>query len=115
MKPKSKKITVRLSKKMKQELHKAVKTSCYGIRGKSKWLESSIKTFIKSPYFISMVENGISELQADLTEVEAFYLMMETQNEIRMAIKAIRESNPFFEGVQSAILRSAVIYCLMMR
>ena len=110
MKPKSKKVTVRLSKKMKSELNKAVIESDYGLHGKSKWLANAVKIFINSPYFMSLVENGVSDLQADLTQVEAFYIMNETQYDIKMAIKAIRELNPFFEGVQSVIIRSAVIY-----
>jgi hypothetical protein len=113
MPSKSKKVTIRFSKKMKIEMQKAVIDSDYGLHGKSKWLAAAIKKLTLNPYLISLVGNGTSESQAELTEVEAFYLSNETLEDIKFVIIKVREQDPFFEGIQSALIRASIVYALM--
>ena len=114
-KSKNKKITIRFSKKMKTAMQTALIKSGYGLRGKSRWLRESIVTFLQQPNFIDYVENGIDKNQAELTEVEAFYLDSEVILLIRNASIKIREMHPLFEGVQSSLVRAGVVYRLMLK
>lgn len=111
---KTKKITVRFSKRLKSEMLNALVNSGYGLRGKSKWLVEAIQLFLKQSNFVELSEQGIDINQAELTEVEAFYLGPDTIDNVKKASIDIRKQHPLFEGVQSALIRSAVIYRLML-
>jgi hypothetical protein len=111
---KTKKVTVRFSKRLKSEMLNALVKSGYGLRGKSKWLVEAIELFLKQSNFVELAEQGIDINQAELTEVEAFYLDRATIEKIKKASIDIRKQYPLFEGVQSALIRSSVIYRLML-
>ena len=112
---KSKKITVRFSKRLKAEMQVALIKSGYGLRGKSRWLKEAILTFLRLKDFIDYVEQGIDINQAELSEVEAFYLDMETIQLLKDAYLEIRVKYPLFEGIQSALIRASTIYQLMLK
>ncbi len=111
---KTKKVTVRFPKRLKSEMQNALVKSGYGLRGKSKWLAEAIQLFFKQSNFVELAEQGIDINQAELTEVEAFYLDPATSEIVKTASIDIRKKHPLFEGVQSALIRSAVIYRLML-
>lgn len=114
-KRKTKKITVRFPKRMKSEMQSALIKSGYGLRGKSRWLKESIAIFLKLKDFVDYVDQGININQAELSEVEAFYLDIETIQLLKDAYLQIRVNNPLFEGIQSALIRAAVVYHLMLK
>lgn len=115
IKKKSKKITVRFPKRLKSEMQAALVKSGYGLRGKSKWLKESIVIFVSQPNFVDYVEHGIDINQAELSEVEAFYLDYKTIQILKDAFTEVRVKFPLFEGVQSALIRAAIIYSLMLK
>ena len=110
-----KKITVRFPKRLKAEMQAALIKSGHGLHGKSRWLKEAIITLLSKPSFVDYVEQGININQAELTDIEAFYLDKETQGLLQEAFVAVRTKHPLFEGVQSAIVRAAVVYKLMLR
>ncbi len=110
----TKKLTVRFSKRLKAEMLGALFKSKYNLRGKSKWLGEAIEIFLLQPNFVELSEQGISMNQAELTEVEAFYISTDLIKKMKNASIEIRVQYPLFEGVQSALIRSAVIYRLML-
>lgn len=112
---KSKKITVRFPKRLKAEMQSALIRSGYGLHGKSRWLKEAVGTLLKLNDFVDYVDQGIDINQAELTHVEAFYLDVETMQLIKDAYVQIRVKNPLFEGIQSALIRAAVIYQLMLK
>lgn len=114
-KKKTKKITVRFSKRMKAEMQAALINSGYGLHGKSRWLREAIIALLGQPNFIDYVEHGIDINQAELSEVEAFYLDSATIHLMKNAFIQIRGKFPLFEGVQSALVRAGVVYQLMLK
>lgn len=114
-KRKTKKVTVRFPKRLKAEMQAALIKSGYGLHGKSRWLKEAIATFLLQPNFIEYVEHGIGINQAELSDVEAFYLDFDTIQKVRDAFVKVRVKYPLFEGVQSALIRAAVIYSLMLK
>jgi glutamate racemase len=111
--PKAKKITVRFSKSLKAEMQHAIIKLGYGLHGKSRWLTDAVVNFLKQPNYIELVEHGINMNQADLCDVEAFYLHERIVNEVKQALIQVRTHFPMLEGVQSAFIRSCVIYQLV--
>jgi len=114
-KRKTKKITVRFSKRLKTEMQAALIKSGYGLHGKSRWLKETIINFLRLPDYVDYVEQGIDINQADLSEVEAFYLDLDTIKMLKSAFVKIRVKYPLFEGVQSALIRAAIVYSLMLK
>ncbi|MBA3662295.1 MAG: hypothetical protein H0W64_11225 [Gammaproteobacteria bacterium] len=114
-KKKNKKVTVRFPKRLKIEMQASLIKSGYGLRGKSRWLKDAISTFLLQPDFVDYVEQGIDINLAELSEIEAFYLDQETIQNVKNAFFSIRVKYPLFEGVQSAIIRAAVIYHIMLK
>jgi hypothetical protein len=112
---KKKKITVRFGKRLKTEMQHAITHSDYGLRGKSRWLSESIDMFVSQKHYIDLIENGSEINQAELTEVEAFYLSHDTAQKIRSATTLLRTQFPLFEGVQSAFIRACVTFRLMLK
>jgi hypothetical protein len=112
---KTKKITVRFSKRLKAEMQHALIKSGYGLHGKSRWLREAVTTFLKQANFVDYVEHGIDINQAELSEVEAFYLDSDTQQKLKQAFVEVRVKYPLFEGVQSALIRAAVIHSLILK
>jgi hypothetical protein len=113
-KKKPKKITVRFPARLKAEMQQAIITSNYGLHGKSRWLIEAISLFLKQNHYVDIVEHGININQAELCEVEAFYLDEETLVNVKKALTNVRVRYPLFEGVQSAFIRACVIYRLML-
>ena len=109
---KTKKITVRFSKRLKSEMQAALVKSGYGLHGKSKWLKEAVTTYLNQADFFDYIEQGIDANQAELSEVEAFYLDQATIQVVKDAFIKVRVKHPLFEGVQSTIIRAAVIYAL---
>jgi hypothetical protein len=114
-KKKTKKITVRFSRQLKVEMQQSIINLDYGLHGKSKWLGEAINLFLEQPNFIELVEHGIDINQADLSEVEAFYLDEEAINAVKKALTCVRIQYPLFEGVQSAFIRACVTFRLMLK
>ncbi|EKD70664.1 MAG: hypothetical protein ACD_46C00455G0002 [uncultured bacterium] len=112
---KIKKITVRFSKRLQQEMQTNLVQLGYGLRGKSRWLKDTINRFLNKNNYIDYVEQGVALNQAELTEIEAFYLDETIIYKIQAAFIQIRKQHPLFEGVQSALIRSAIIYQLMLK
>lgn len=110
----SKRITIRVSGKLKREMQSAVIKAGYGLHGKSKWLKDSIAKFLNEKNYVDYVENGININQAELNEIEVFYLNQETLSLLNAALVEVRVRYPLFEGVKSAFIRSAIVYQLML-
>lgn len=114
MSNKTKKITVRFSKRLKTEMQTALVKLGYGLHGKSRWLNETVILFLKQPNFVELVEHGIDINQAPLSDVEAFYMGTDILKTMKAALVTVRIQHPLFEGVQSALIRAAVIYRLML-
>lgn len=114
-KKKTKKITIRFSKQLRAEMQQSIIHSNYGLHGKSRWLAEAIDLFLKQSNYVELVEHGIDINQADLSEVEAFYLNELTIDAVKKALINVRVTYPLFEGVQSALIRACVIFRLMLK
>jgi len=112
---KTKKITVRFPKRLKNEMQTALIDAGYGLHGKSKWLKDALVIFLEQSNFLEYVENGTVINQANLSEVEAFYFDYPIVEMLKTAFIEVRIAFPLFEGVQSAIIRAAVVYKLMLK
>lgn len=111
---KSKKVTVRFPKRLKSEMQKAIINSGLGLHGKSQWVQEAIALFLQQSNYVELVEHGIESYQAELANVEAFYLKNKIITDLKEALVKVREKHPMIEGVQSAFIRAAIVFRLML-
>jgi|GEM_PF-2176152 len=111
----TRKITVRFSSPLRNEMQQAIVLSGYGLHGKSRWLKDAIGAFLNLPNYAEYIEQGIQINQAELNQVEAFYIENETSQALKKALMEIRMKYPLYEGVQSALIRAAVVYKIMLK
>ena len=107
--PQKKKITVRISPRMREEMLKNIFEKGYGVRGKSHWIDDSLHHFNKLDSKLNLVEEGAVINQAELTDLEAFYLSEEAFNVLEQLMIETRRAFPLLKGVQSVVIRACII------
>lgn len=104
-------VTFRIQEDYRKALRVAYEKT-YGKRGKSKWVCEAIEALLKKEDFIELVRLDMSP--SSLCQYpEQFTATQEIRNLLDRKIIACRRECPQLEGVQSAIIRTAVIQRLL--
>lgn len=105
------KLTFLLPDKLQQEFRNQVTREGYGFRGKSRWVEEAVNRLLDMSNY-SMLVNISSNLQ-HLANSETITVDSATKRRIEEAALTIRHEYPLLEGVQSAIIRTAMLQRLI--
>lgn len=105
------KITFVVPNSLAQELKEQVIKKGYGMRGKSKWISESIQQLLATSNYPELVNLG-AELTG-LKKTETIVISKDLKYLIDQAIVATRRLYPTLEGVQSGIVRTAIIQKLL--
>lgn len=101
--------------RIQEDYRKAMKDvveKTYGKRGKSKWICEAITVLLKKDDFLELVQLDITP--TNLCDYpEQFTVPQEMRNLLDKKIIESRRQCPQLEGVQSAIIRTAVIQRLL--
>ena len=86
----------------------------YSIRKKSKWVSEALESLIQSKSFCEYVaeEKPFGKL---LDSPEKVYLTINEREKLDEAIGVCRKYNPLKEGMQSAIIRTAIVQRILAR
>lgn len=101
------KITFVVPDCLQQELRQRVTLDGYGLRGKSKWVSEAVESLLKLDNFVTLVQYS-EELQG-FNKVETVVIPMDLKHQLDKAIIETRREHPTLEGVQSCILRTAIM------
>ena len=101
------KLTFVVPASLQMELRECVARDGYGFRGKSKWVSEAIDSLLILNNYIELVH--YSEDMQDFTCSETVLVDAALKSRLDAAILAIRQAYPTLEGVQSAILRTAIM------
>ncbi len=105
------KITFVVPAALQAELRERVAREGYGLRGKSIWVSEAIQTLLGLPDFVSLVQ--YSEEMHGFEKVETVVIESELKKLLDDAIVEIRKQHPTLEGVQSSIVRTAIMQRLL--
>ena len=105
------KITFVVHESLQKELRERIINEDYGLRGKSKWVVEAIKMLLSMKNFPELVKFG-NELSG-FEKVETIVVDTGLKNQLNNAIIEIRKEFPALEGVQSRIVRTAILQRLI--
>lgn len=96
---------------LQQELRENMVREGYGLRGKSRWVSEAIVDLLAMPQFIDYVSYN-DELKG-FEKVETVVIDKSIKKSLDLAVVDIRKCHPTIEGVQSRIIRTAIIQRLL--
>lgn len=105
------KITFVVPENLQKELRQHVINDNYGLRGKSIWVAEAIIELLTMKNYIELVRYG-DEMKG-FEKVETVVLEWEMKKKLDDAIVAVRKEHPTLEGVQSRIVRTAIVQRLL--
>ena len=105
------KIAFALPAALQKDFKEQVVKDNYGLRGKSGWVSEAIVTLLKMknlPEFVKLND----EMQG-FTKIESIVVTRAIKKQLDEAIIDIRKQYPAIEGVQSRIVRTAIVQRLL--
>jgi len=105
------KITFVVPAALQVELRERIPRDGYGLRGKSKWVSEAIEALLLLKNFTQLVQ--YSEEMHGFEKVETVVISAELKKSVDQAILDVRKDYPASEGVQSAIVRTAIMQRLL--
>ena len=104
------KISVLIHKRVDDELMQLMISTGYGIKKKSTWICEAIESLLNIEGFPSIIQY---EGLAGLTKMIVFSAPFELKQRLEEAIIKVRSKHPSLEGVQSKIIRAAIMQRIM--
>lgn len=105
------KVTFVVPAGLQAELRERVARDGYGLRGKSLWVSEAIQSLIALPNFVSLVQ--YSEEMHGFEKVETVVVTVDIKKQLDEAVLTLRRQHPASEGVQSSIIRTAILQRLL--
>lgn len=105
------KLTFVLPEALQKELKERIIKDNYGLRGKSRWVAEAIKCLLDMENYPELV--NLNDELKKLTKIESIIVTDSIKNKINLTTVVIRKKFPILEGVQSRIIRTAIIQRLL--
>ncbi len=94
-----------------QELREQMTKDQYGLRGKSKWITEAIDLLLELDTYPDLV--SFSDNMHGFTKVETISVDLAIKQKVEAGVVQIRRQFPLLEGVQSCLIRTAIIQRLL--
>ena len=105
------KITFVMPEALHKEFREQIIKDGYDMRGKSRWIQESILFLLELRNFPELV--NLSYEMKDYEKVEYLVIPKAFKKNLDQAGIAVRQSYPTIEGVQSGIVRTAILQRLL--
>ena len=105
----SHKITFVIPERLKNDLRHYIISNGYGLRGKSKWVYEAIERLIELSDFAELVSINNEMNPSVKGKSETIVVDDLIKKKIDLAVISVRKQYPALEGVQSRIVRTAII------
>lgn len=109
--PNKVKITFVLPMNLQQEFKETVMKDGYDAKSKSRWVAEAIENLLINNNFSDFIK--INDEMKGFEKLESVVISRELKNQLNEAIISIRKRYPTMEGVQSRILRTAIMQRLL--
>lgn len=107
------KITFVLPMVLQDELKQRVIQDGYDMKGKSKWVAEAIETLLQTTGFQDFVK--INDEMRGFEKLESVVIARELKKQLDEGVIQVRKSYPEINGVQSRIMRTAIVQRLLRR
>jgi hypothetical protein len=108
---KKNKIAFVLPEDLYNEMRQKIIADGYGLRGKSLWVEEAIEQLLKAHNYIELVD--INDEMRGFSKAETIIVPVDMKFKLENALIKVRQAYPAMNGVQSRIVRTAIIQRLL--
>lgn len=105
------KLTFVVPEVLYQELREQMTKDQYGLRGKSKWVAEAVEQLVELESYPELV--NLSENMQSYSKVETISVDASVKQLLEEAVVRIRRDYPLLEGVQSCVIRTAIMQRLL--
>lgn len=106
------KVTFVLPTNLQKEFKEKLIKDGYDLKGKSRWVSESIENLLTMNNFAELVK--INDEMKGFEKLESIVIVKELKRKLDNAIVNVRRQYPAIEGVQSRILRTAIVQRLLL-
>jgi hypothetical protein len=96
---------------LKQELNERIVLDGYNLKSKSKWVAEAIEQLFNLRNFIELVK--VNDTMTGFQKFESILIDSKLKIKLEESILDIRKKYPEIEGVQSRIMRTAILQRLL--
>lgn len=105
------KITFVLPQRLQQEFKERILKDGYDMKGKSRWVAEAIEKLLTMQDFCELVR--ISDMMKGFEKLESVLVPKALKTRLDGSIVDVRKQFPSIEGVQSRIVRAAIVQRLL--
>lgn len=105
------KITFVLPLRLQKELKTQVIKDDYSLKGKSRWVAEAIEELLVSYHFPDLVK--LNDEMKGFEKLESVLVSRDLKKQLDAAVVDVRKVYPAIEGVQSRIVRTAIVQRLL--
>ena len=101
------KVTFVLPKTLQQELKEKVIKDDYDMKGKSRWIAEAVEHLLTNQSWTDLVK--LNDEMRGFEKLESVTISQDLKRQIDNAVMSVRKVYPMMEGVQSRIMRTAIV------
>lgn len=105
------KISFVLPMTLQDELKERVVKDRYNLKGKSRWVQEAVEKLLAVANFPDLVK--INDEMKGFEKLESVVISRDLKKQLMEAVIAVRKKYPELDGVQSRIVRSAIVQRLL--
>lgn len=105
------KIAFVLPEALQRDLKEKMTKDGYDLKGKSRWVSEAIESLFGFSNYIDLVK--LNDEMSGFEKTESVLVERSLKQQINDAVIGIRQKYPTIEGVQSRILRTAIVQRLL--
>lgn len=105
------KIAFVLPTNLQNELKERIIKDSYNLRGKSRWVCEAISNLLTTEHFPDLVK--LNDEMKGFEKLESIIVSRPLKKQLDEAIVEVRKKYPTIEGVQSRIVRTAIVQRLL--
>lgn len=105
------KISFVVPEKLQKDLKERIVHDGYSLKGKSQWVAEAIERLLKINNFIDLVK--VNDVMQGFEKFESVLIDRKLKIQLEESVISIRKKYPEIDGVQSRILRTAILQRLL--
>jgi len=105
------KVSFVIPDKLQKELNERIVQDGYNLKSKSKWVAEAIQQLFNLTNFVDLVK--VNDTMIGFEKFESILIDEQLKNKLEKSIIDVRKRYPEIEGVQSRIMRTAILQRLL--
>lgn len=105
------KVSFVIPENLQKDLKERIVHDGYSLKGKSQWVAEAIEQLLKVNNFVDLVK--VNDEMRGFEKFESVLIDRRLKSQLEQSIISIRKKYPEIEGVQSRIMRTAILQRLL--